>query len=248
MSEVPAAPATREADAPAASPPAVQTPATRDATAVQNAFAQVAKAAEPAVVTITTERRAPRSAPGRRGPFGDPGGQDPFEEFFRRFREFGLEPSAAEREEMRARFRQIQEGRGGGLGSGLIYDADGLILTNAHVVQGADRVTVRLADGREFRNARVLGADERTDVAVVKINAAKLPTLPLGDSSGVRVGDWAIAMGNPFGLEQTLTVGVISAKVREVPLSVSGPGDYLQTDASINPGNSGGPCSTSTAA
>jgi serine protease Do len=100
---------------------------------------------------------------------------------------------------------------------------------------------VKLADGRTFDNARVLGEDARTDVAGIKINAGDLPTVPLGDSSKVRVGDWAIAVGNPFGLEKTLTVGVISATAREVPLSEAGPGDYLQTDASINPGNSGGP-------
>jgi serine protease Do len=141
-------------------------------------------------------------------------------------------------------FRHTQGGggpRGGGLGSGLIYDPSGLILTNAHVVRGAERVTVKLADNREFKNARVLGTDDRTDIAVVKIDAQNLPALKFGDSSRVRVGDWAIAVGNPFGLEQTLTVGVISAKAREVPLSADGPGDYLQTDASINPGNSGGP-------
>jgi serine protease Do len=190
--------------------------------------------------------------PGRPGPgqpFGDPyGGRDPFEEFFRRFREFGFEPSAGtadlRTDNDNNYIRPVQAeggGGGGGLGSGFLYRADGHIITNAHVVRGASQVTVKLADGREFKNARVLGQDERTDVAVVKIDASNLPTAQFGDSSKVRVGDWAIALGNPFGLEHTLTVGVISAKAREVPLSVAGPGDYLQTDASINPGNSGGP-------
>jgi serine protease Do len=131
---------------------------------------------------------------------------------------------------------------GGGLGSGMIFRADGYIITNAHVVRGGDKtsITVKMADEREFRNAQLVGIDEGTDIAVLKINANNLPTVKLGDSSNVRVGDWAIAVGNPFGLEHTVTVGVISAKSREVQLSSRG-GDYLQTDASINPGNSGGP-------
>ncbi|MDQ3815131.1 MAG: Do family serine endopeptidase [Armatimonadota bacterium] len=222
--------------------PVVQTPATRDAAAMQNAFAEVAKVAEPAVVTITTERRVRSPLPdsGQTNPFGE---EDPFEEFFRRFREFGrepnsLEPNNSERPGMSSGYHLIQAG---GLGSGFIYKADGLILTNSHVVRDADRVNVKLSDGREFKGAKVVGDDERTDVAVIKINANNLPTLKLGDSTKVRVGDWAIALGNPFGLEHTLTVGVISAKAREVPLNIVSPGDYLQTDASINPGNSGGP-------
>jgi len=139
-------------------------------------------------------------------------------------------------------FRDVQE-RGGGLGSGMIYRADGLILTNAHVVRGSDTVAVTLSDGRKFEKAKVLGRDERTDIAVVKINATNLPTVKLGDSDDARVGDWAIAVGNPFGLDHTLTVGVISARARELNLAVNGDSrtDYLQTDASINPGNSGGP-------
>ncbi|HEX8832821.1 MAG TPA: trypsin-like peptidase domain-containing protein, partial [Abditibacteriaceae bacterium] len=237
--------------------PVVQTPATRDATAIQNAFGQVSEAVEPAVVTITTERSAPRAsstAPRPRSPFGTPnpnqapgqGGGDPFEDFFRNFqRDFGFTPNSFQRDSIRkqyeSNFHEVQERRGGGLGSGMIFRADGLIMTNAHVVSGADTVSVKLSDGREFKKAKVLGIDERTDVAVVKIEATNLPTVKLGDSSQVRVGDWAIAVGNPFGLEHTLTVGVISAKAREVPLNERSPGDYLQTDASINPGNSGGP-------
>jgi len=109
-------------------------------------------------------------------------------------------------------------------------------------VKGADTggITVKLADGREFRKAQLVGIDEGTDVAVLKINSTNLPTVKLGDSSKVRVGDWAIAVGNPFGLEHTVTVGIISAKAREVRLSDRN-SEYLQTDASINPGNSGGP-------
>jgi len=224
--------------------PVVQTPATKDAAAMQNAFAEVSRAVEPAVVTITTEREAPKPGAGRRppGPFNAPGegpeGEDSLEEFFKRFR--GFEPNSMERASMRSHWHEIQS-RGGGLGSGMIYRQDGLILTNAHVVRGADSVMVKLSDGREFKKAKVLGVDERTDVAVVKIPAQNLPVVKLGNSSDVRVGDWAIAVGNPFGLEHTLTVGVISAKAREVDLNPRTRGDYLQTDASINPGNSGGP-------
>ncbi|RYZ88179.1 MAG: PDZ domain-containing protein, partial [Proteobacteria bacterium] len=131
----------------------------------------------------------------------------------------------------------------GGLGSGVIYRQDGLIMTNAHVVRGADTVNVELSDGRRFEKAKVLGRDERTDIAVVKVNAQDLPTVKLGDSDDTRVGDWAIAVGNPFGLDHTLTVGVISARARELNLAINQDTrtDYLQTDASINPGNSGGP-------
>jgi serine protease Do len=239
--------------------PVVQTTETKDATAIQNAFSQVSSAIEPAVVTITTEgssRRTAARTPGQGpSPFGSPfggpggpGGNDPLEDLFRRFREFGggIAPNSYSEEELRRQFnaglRQIQqERRGGGLGSGMIIRQDGLIITNAHVVGDAKTVTVTLNDEREFRKVPVLGRDERTDIAVVKIPETNLPTVKLGDSSKVRVGDWAIAVGNPFGLAHTVTVGVISAKAREVQLNVRNPGDYLQTDASINPGNSGGP-------
>jgi serine protease Do len=250
------------------STPVVQTPATTDAASMQKAFNQVSRAIEPAVVTITTERAArAAAAPGGRarpggpgGPGADPfggGGANPFEDFEEFFRRrFGnpgggqggaeengfFVPNAAEKEQMREYFHKLQgRGGGGGLGSGMIYRADGHIITNAHVVRGATTVNVKLNDGREFKRARVLGSDERTDIAVVKIDADRLPTVRLADSANVNVGDWAIAVGNPFGLEHTMTVGVISAKAREVPLSERSPGDYLQTDASINPGNSGGP-------
>ena len=243
--------------------PVVQTPATNDAVSMQKAFQAVARAAEPAVVTVTTERKLTAAAgsrgrirpfggpggpggPGGADPFGGPGGgggeNDPFEEFFRQFRGFGFRGNSLDKEQMRARFYESQgRGGGGGLGSGMIYRQDGLILTNAHVVRNADTVNVKLSDDREFKKAKVLGVDERTDVAVIKINATNLPTVKFGDSAKVEVGDWAIAVGNPFGLSHTVTIGVISARAREVPLNERSPGDYLQTDASINPGNSGGP-------
>lgn len=239
--------------------PVIATPATRDAAATQNAFVQVSNAVEPAVVTIETAGARPtKTSTTPRSPFGPgaPGSgnsQQDFQEFFKRFqREFGFgeqsyQPNSWQgrvmREQAMDRFREIQSNRGGGLGSGMIYRADGLILTNAHVVRGADTVKVTLSDGREFKKAKVLGVDERTDIAVVKVDANNLPVVKLGDSSKVRVGDWAIAVGNPFGLDHTLTVGVISAKGREIDLAKNGETrtDYLQTDASINPGNSGGP-------
>ena len=246
------------------SAPVVQTAATRDASAIQNAFAQVSDAVEPAVVTITTSGKA-APAGARRSPFGSPfggipkgsppsggspnapgsGDNDPMEEFFKQFNQkFGFQPNRYQRDAIRARLQPIQRGggSGGGLGSGMIFRSDGYIMTNAHVVKGADpgNITVKLADDREFRHVQLVGIDEGTDIAVLKIKATNLPTVKLGDSSGVKVGDWAIAIGNPFGLDHTVTVGIISAKAREVQLSDRG-GDYLQTDASINPGNSGGP-------
>ena len=252
---------------PAQKQPVVQTPATRDAAATQNAFVDVATAVQPAVVTIETIG-AREPAPTRGGgasPFGQgqsapngaaPGGgsEQDFRDFFKQFqKQFGLgqDQSFQENswqgrvmlEKAHVAFQQVQSRRGGGLGSGMIYRADGLILTNAHVVQDAKTVTVTLSDGRKFKNAEVLGRDLSTDIAVVKIAATGLPVVQLGDSDDVKVGNWAIAVGNPFGLDHTLTVGVISAKSREIDLAKNGGTrtDYLQTDASINPGNSGGP-------
>ena len=248
--------------------PVVQTPATRDAATTQNAFVDVANAVQPAVVTIETigARAATPPPTNRRGapsPFGQgaPGGggtEEQFREFFKQFgNQFGFDEQNFQenswhgrvmREKALVAWQEIQNrgGRGGGLGSGMIYRADGLILTNAHVVQDAKTVTVTLSDGQKFKDAKVLGRDVRTDIAVVKIdakNGTSFPTVQLGDSDEVKVGNWAIAVGNPFGLDHTLTVGVISAKSREIDLAKNGDSrtDYLQTDASINPGNSGGP-------
>jgi len=125
-------------------------------------------------------------------------------------------------------------------GSGFIVEADGVIVTNAHVVEGANSVQVRLFDGRRFL-ARVLGKDSRVDLAVLKIDGASgLPVLPLGDSNRVRVGEFVLALGHPFGLEHSVSLGIVSRK--GAPLTVATPGfDFIQTDAAINPGNSGGP-------
>jgi Do/DeqQ family serine protease len=173
-----------------------------------------------AVVRIDTERTITRRVP-------DPFFDDPF---FRRF--FGNSfPQQQPSEQL------------SGLGSGFIIDKSGLILTNAHVVDKADKVTVRLKDGRSFEG-KVQGVDEVTDLAVVKINAGgDLPVAPLGSSTNVQVGDWAIAVGNPLGLDNTVTLGIIST-LRRSSFAV-GIGnkrlDFIQTDAAINPGNSGGP-------
>ncbi len=162
-----------------------------------------------------------------RGPFpffrGPQGERDPFRDFFERF--FG--------EQVPREFEQK------GLGSGVIISKDGYILTNNHVVEEADEIQVKLSDKEEYQG-KVIGRDQNTDLALVKIEATRdLPAALLGDSDRLRVGDWVIAIGNPFGLEHTVTVGIVSAKGRVIG---SGPyDDFIQTDASINPGNSGGP-------
>jgi serine protease Do len=124
------------------------------------------------------------------------------------------------------------------LGSGFIITADGYILTNAHVVDGADEITVRFTDKREFK-AKVIGADRRTDIAVIKIDASGLPAVKFGDPTKLRVGEWVVAIGSPFGFENTVTAGIVSAKGRSLPQENFVP--FIQTDVAINPGNSGGP-------
>ncbi len=190
---------------------------------LSKAFAEVAKKAGPAVVFVQVEKTVVRRGPALEPfPFGSPFdffGEDFFERFFgRRFPR---------------KFRQM------GAGSGFIISKDGYILTNNHVVADADKVTVKLADGREFK-AKIVGTDPASDVAVLKINADNLPVLPLGDSDKIEVGEWVLAIGNPFGLTQTVTVGIISAKGRS-GVGITDYEDFIQTDAAINPGNSGGP-------
>jgi len=149
---------------------------------------------------------------------------DPFYEFFRRFIP---QPGPRERE------FQSQS-----LGSGFIISQDGYILTNAHVVEAADEITVKLTDKREFK-AKVIGADRRTDVALIKIEAAGLPAVRFGDPNKLRVGEWVLAIGSPFGFENTVTAGIVSAKGRSLPQENYVP--FIQTDVAVNPGNSGGP-------
>ncbi len=161
------------------------------------------------------------------------GGLDPdMLEFFKRF---GLPVPNAPRQQ-RPQKPGSDEEQPSGLGSGFILTSDGYVMTNAHVVDGADDVIVTLTDKREFK-AKIIGADKRTDVAVVKIDATGLPAVKIGDVNRLRVGEWVMAIGSPFGLENSVTAGIVSAKQRDT-------GDYLpfiQTDVAINPGNSGGP-------
>ena len=189
------------------------------------AFVEVAKKVQPSVVNVTTEKTITMKPWDRFGEDFFKG--SPFEDFFRGF---GFSPREKGKE-----YRQKQ--RSGG--SGVIVDKEGYILTNNHVVEGAEKIKIRLNDGREF-TATVKGQDSRTDLAVLHIKAKDLPVATLGDSDKLEVGEWAIAIGSPFGLEHTVTVGVISAKGRS-GLGTGTYEDFIQTDASINPGNSGGP-------
>ncbi|MGO4378588.1 DegQ family serine endoprotease [Pseudoduganella sp. RAF19] len=180
----------------------------------------------PAVVNISVVGSTKTSFQSQgQGERGEPFGDDPFLEFFRRF----------QGPQGQGRTRDVPTH---GVGSGFIVSADGIILTNAHVVRDAQEVTVKLTDRREFR-AKVLGSDPKTDVAVLKIDAKNLPVVPLGRSNDVKVGEWVLAIGSPFGLENTVTAGVVSAKGRSLPDDSNVP--FIQTDVAINPGNSGGP-------
>ncbi|WHZ12769.1 MAG: HtrA protease/chaperone protein [Burkholderiaceae bacterium] len=165
----------------------------------------------------------------------DSGGPDAdMQEFFRRF--FGVPMPGTPRRAPPQNGGQPGEEQPRGVGSGFILTPDGYIMTNAHVIDGADEVMVTLTDKREFK-AKIVGADKRTDIAVVKINATGLPAVKIGDVSRLKVGEWVMAIGSPFGLDNTVTAGIVSAKQRDT-------GDYLpliQTDVAINPGNSGGP-------
>ena len=186
-------------------------------------FSELAERQGPAVVNISTTQVIRGQAQMMPFPFDE---NDPAFEFFKRF---------------------IPRTPGGGiprdfenksLGSGFIISGDGYILTNAHVVDGADEVTVRLTDKREFK-ARIIGADKRTDVALVKIEAAGLPAVKLADPAQLKVGEWVVAIGSPFGFDNSVTAGIVSAKGRSLPQENYVP--FIQTDVAINPGNSGGP-------
>jgi len=187
------------------------------------AFASIAEQASPAVVGIKAERMvASEQYPFFSEPF-NPFENDPFNFFFRR-QPRGQSP--------RQKQRQTAQG------SGFIIESDGYILTNNHLVREADKVTVKLSDQREFE-AEVRGTDPETDLAVLKIDAENLPMVELADSDKLEVGEWVIAIGNPFGLSHTVTAGIVSAKGRNIGLTAYE--DFIQTDAAINPGNSGGP-------
>lgn len=198
-------------------------------------FTDMVEKTGPAVVNIRTTEKM---RAGQAGPGAGPDDEE-MQEFFRRF--FGVPvprqqpPDRAQRPRRPGQAQQEEEVPRW-VGSGFIISADGYVMTNAHVVDGADEVYVTLTDKREFK-AKIVGADKRTDVALVKIDGANLPRLTLGDSDKIRVGEWVIAIGSPFGLDNSVTAGIISAKARDT-------GDYLpliQTDVAVNPGNSGGP-------
>src|SRR5687767_61782 len=189
-----------------------------------------------AVVNISTTQAVRRPQAGGPGAVPPPQGQGPgmedeeVLEFFRRFIPRqpgpGQGPGPGGRPESRS------------LGSGFIISADGYILTNAHVVEGADEINVKLTDKREFK-AKVIGADKRTDVALIKIEGTGLPVVKFGDPNKLKVGEWVVAIGSPFGFENTVTAGIVSAKGRSLPQENFVP--FIQTDVAINPGNSGGP-------
>jgi serine protease Do len=184
-------------------------------------FTSLMKQQGPAVVNVITKREPARTA---RAPQEKPAPEDPLLEFFRRFM-----PDAPER----------APGPGAGLGSGFIISQDGYVLTNAHVVAGDGEVTVRLADAKREFKAKVIGADERTDIALIKIEASGLPTVKLGKSASLQPGEWVAAIGSPFGFENTITAGIVSATGRSLPAETYVP--FIQTDVAVNPGNSGGP-------
>jgi serine protease Do len=192
-------------------------------------FADLADRAGPAVVNIRTTARVTTGSSAL--PFPDIDENDPMYEFFRRFFPNPPQPGPRQGPNQGPR-RDVPRG----LGSGFILTADGYIMTNAHVVDGADDITVTLTDKREFKG-KVIGADRRTDVALVKIEAAGLPSVKVGDPNKLRVGEWVVAIGSPFGLENTVTAGIVSAKARETGEFLP----FIQTDVAVNPGNSGGP-------
>ncbi|HTP60910.1 MAG TPA: DegQ family serine endoprotease [Burkholderiales bacterium] len=185
-------------------------------------FASIVAQNGPAVVNISVTASAHPAA------LNDGGQMDEDNPMFEFFKHFGMQIPHG------PWGHQIQRGQG----SGFIVSPDGLVMTNAHVVNGADEVTVKLTDRREFR-AKVLGMDKQTDIAVLRIDAKNLPSVKLGDPAQTRVGDWVLAIGSPFGFENTVTAGIVSAKSRSLPDGTFVP--FIQTDAAVNPGNSGGP-------
>jgi serine protease Do len=214
--------------------PTVSAPATGNPNAVLPDFSAMVQKYGPAVVNISVVSKVPASysqddqddgddndAPQDRNPFG---GQNPFGQFGPFFRGFPMQPPQSV--PMR------------GEGSGFIVSPDGTILTNAHVVAGASEVTVRLTDRREY-TAKVIGVDRKSDIAVIRIPAKNLPTVKFGDTKNLKVGEWVVAIGAPFGFENSVTAGIVSAKGRTLPDSGYVP--FIQTDVPINPGNSGGP-------
>jgi len=194
-------------------------------------FSGVATKARPAVVFIQVEKQIPVGGPQMF--FNNP--YDLFDEGL--LERFGFPRGYNRRQPQRRQPQQMFKQMG--QGSGFLISKDGYILTNTHVVGDVDKITVRLSDGREF-TAKKIGADSKTEVALIKIEGIDFPTLAMGDPSKLEIGEWVIAIGNPFGLKETLTVGVVSAKGRN-NMGITDYEDFIQTDAAINPGNSGGP-------
>src|SRR5512140_3231797 len=204
-----------------------------DPVQLSTAFSQLAKRLEPSVVNITTDY-IPKPTPSARNPrrqqTPDPGDQEGFDLFQRFFQSpFGGE------------LQQMPQQRREGTGSGVIVDSKGYILTNNHVVDRADRIKVKFHGDTTEYDAKLIGTDRETDLAVIKINPPRsLPAVKIGNSDAVQVGDWAVAIGSPFGLEATVTAGIISATGRDIAGAQQFQ-RFIQTDAAINPGNSGGP-------
>ncbi|MBS1136720.1 MAG: degQ, partial [Proteobacteria bacterium] len=186
-------------------------------------FTDLVERQGPAVVNISTTQvvRSGRAVPQL--PFDE---DDPMFEFFKRF--IPKQPGGGGQREQETK----------SLGSGFIITPDGYVLTNAHVVESAEEILVKLGDKREFK-AKVIGSDKRTDIALIKIEASGLPAVRMGDPTKLRVGEWVVAIGSPFGFESSVTAGIVSAKGRSLPQETFVP--FIQTDVAINPGNSGGP-------
>ena len=202
---------------------------------LSSAFSAASKTAMPAVVSIKVEKAV------EAGPmtFGTPFGyNDPFglfdDDLLRKFFGDRLPPQQQQQQQSPRKYYEH------GQGSGFIVSKDGYILTNNHVVGDVDKITVELKDDRKFENAKLIGTDPDSEVALIKIDGDNFPVLPMGDSDKIEIGDWVIAIGNPFGLNETVTVGVISAVGRS-NVHIAAYEDFIQTDAAINPGNSGGP-------
>lgn len=194
-------------------------------------FSSIVEEVGPAVVNIRTTQKVGGNRFGGPGfPGLDP--NDPFYEFFKRFMPPGSGPMIPQQPRQAQPEREVPRG----VGSGFIIDSDGFLLTNHHVVDGAESIIVTLTDEREFK-AKIIGSDQRTDVALIKIEGKDLPKVRIGNVKNTKVGQWVVAIGSPFGLENTVTAGIVSAKARDT-------GEYtpfIQTDVAVNPGNSGGP-------
>src|SRR5215469_6252069 len=216
--------------APGATPLAIPNPVE-----LSNTFSQIAKAVEPSVVNVSTSYhpKAPTQTRNRRQQVTPPDGDDDNDNNFL-FRFFG-NPFGENGPEQSQR-------RGEALGSGVVVDPAGYILTNNHVVDGADRIQVKFMDDPNDYDAKVIGTDALTDLAVIRVQGKKnLVAAKIGNSDAVQVGDWSVAIGSPFGFQATVTAGIISAKERDIPGDTTQFQHFLQTDAAINPGNSGGP-------